>query len=49
LLYTGIPTGGLVRYRIYDLAGNEGISPAVEAGLGLPELNERVYLPSVLR
>jgi len=49
LLYTGIPTGGLVRYRIYDLAGNEGISAAVEAGLGLPELNERVYLPSVLR
>jgi len=49
LFYTDIPDQGLVRYRALDLAGNESISPAVEAGLALPPLDERVYIPLVRR
>lgn len=49
LFYTDIPEQGLVRYRAVDLAGNESISPPVEAGLAFPPLDEKVYIPLVSR
>lgn len=49
LFYTNVPDQGLVRYRAVDLAGNESISPPVEAGLAFPPLDERVYIPFVRR
>ena len=48
LFYTDIADQGLVRYRAVDLAGNESISPPVEAGLAFPPLDEKVYMPLVL-
>ncbi len=45
----GLAPGALVQYRAVDRAGNMCSSPPVETGIEPPPLNQRVYLPAVLR
>lgn len=50
LFHTAAPTGGHVRYRAVDQAGNESISPAIATGTAPgPDGLNRVFMPLIRR